>query len=168
MSTQSIDVQAELNRRHKAAATTIAGLIIAALLLSIVAFLGKGYFKEQSNALLETGLMLAILFLGLGAIVWRRTKFAGMRLQDIGALEGPVGLLSTLEKTTIQLAFFGASIAALGFIATLMTGNEAHTYRGTAISLVVLLYSYPTKTSWSRVINYYGDSGRAESNNQAG
>jgi len=43
-------------------------------------------------------------------------------------------------------------------IATLITGNEGHTYRGTAISLVVLLYSYPTKTSWSRVINYFADS----------
>jgi len=81
-----------------------------------------------------------------------------MRLQDIGGLQGPLGLLSTLEKTTIQLAFFGATIAAIGFIATLITGNEVNTYQGTAISLVVLLYSYPTKTSWSRVINYFAES----------
>jgi membrane protein YdbS with pleckstrin-like domain len=163
-----MDIQAELTRRHRAAATTIAGLIIAAVLLSIVAFLGKSYFKQQSNALLETALMLAILFIGLGSIVWRRTKFAVMRLQDIGALQGPLGLLITLEKTTIQLAFFGATIAALGFIATLITGNEGHTYRGTAISLVVLLYSYPTKTSWSRVISYYGESQAAQpTNNQS-
>jgi len=159
VSAQSIDIQAELNRRHRAAATTIAGLMIAAILLSIVAFLGKGYFKEQSNASLEMALMLTILFLGLGSIVWRRTKFASMRLQDIGALQGPPGLLSTLEKTTIQLAFFGATIAAIGFIATLITGNEGHTYRGTAISLVVLIYSYPTRTSWLRVINYFGEPG---------
>ena len=153
-----MDIQAELNRRHKGAATTIAGLIIAAILLSIVAFLGKGYFRQQSNAPLEMALKLAILFLGLGSIVWRRTKFASMRLQDIGGLQGPLGLLSTLEKTTIQLAFFGATIAAIGFIATLITGNEVNTYQGTAISLVVLLYSYPTKTSWSRVINYFAES----------
>ena len=153
-----MDIQAELNRRHRAAATTIAGLMIAAILLSVVAFLGKGYFKEQSNAPLEMAFLLTMLFLGLGSIVWRRTKFGSMRLQDISGLQGPLGLLSTLEKTTIQLAFFGATIAALGFIATLITGNEGHTYRGTAISLVVLLYSYPTKTSWSRVINYFAES----------
>lgn len=158
MSTQSIDIQAELNRRHKAAATTVAGLIIAAILLSVVAFLGKGYFNQQSNAPLETAFMLVILFLGLGSIVWRRTKFSRMRLQDIAALQGPRGLLSALEKTTIQLAFFGATIAAIGFIATLITGNEGHTYRGTAISLVVLIYSFPTKASWSRVISYFSDS----------
>ena len=158
MSTQSIDVQSELNRRHRAAASTVAGLIIAALLLSIVAFLGKGYFNQNSNAPLEMALMLVILFLGLGSIVWRRTKFSRMRLQDIAALQGPLGLLSTLEKTTIQLAFFGATIAAIGFIATLITGNEGHTYRGTAISLVVLLYSYPTKASWSRIVRYFSET----------
>jgi hypothetical protein len=157
-----MDIQAELNRRHRAASTTIAGLMIAAILLSIVAFLGKGYFKQQTNAPLEMALKLSMLFLGLGSIVWRRTKFASMRLQDIGGLQGQFGLLSTLEKTTIQLAFFGATIAALGFIATLITGNEFHTYQGTAISLVVLLYSYPTKTSWSRVISYFAESAQPQ------
>jgi hypothetical protein len=163
VSAQSINIQAELIRRHKAAATTIAGLVIAAILLSVVAFLGKGYFKQQSNAPLEMAFRLTILFLGLGAIVWRRTKFSSMRLQDISALQGPVGLLSTLEKTTIQLAFFGATIAAIGFIATLITGNEGDTYQGTAVSLVVLLYSYPTKTSWSRVVNYFAESAEGQS-----
>jgi hypothetical protein len=100
---------------------------------------------------------LAILFLGLGSIVWRRTKFASMRLQDIGALQGPLGLLGTLEKTTIQLAVFGATTAAIGFIGTLITGNDVQTYQGTAVSLVVLIYSYPTKSSWSRVIKYFSE-----------
>ncbi|HSB27324.1 MAG TPA: hypothetical protein VLE19_05710 [Pyrinomonadaceae bacterium] len=166
MSAQPLDIQAELSRRHRAAATTIAGLIIAAILLSIVAFLGKSYLRQQSNGPLEMALMLAILTLGLGSIVWRRTKFASMRLQDIGALQGPPGLLATLEKTTIQLGVFGAMIAAIGFIATLMTGNEAHTYRGTAISLVVLLYAFPTKSSWSRVISYFGDPAASQSAQQ--
>lgn len=155
MSAESLDIQSELARRHKAAATTVVGLIIAAILLSVVAFLGKDYLRQQTNGSLEMGSMLAILFLGLGSIVFRRTKFATPRLQDIGALEGAAGLLRTLEKTTIQIAFFGATIAAIGFITTLMTGNEWHTYRGTGVSVVVLLYCYPTKSSWTRVISYF-------------
>jgi hypothetical protein len=163
VSAQSTDIQSEITRRHKSAATTVVSLIIASILLAIVAFLGKGYFRQQSNGPLEMALMLAILFLGLGSIVWRRTKFATMRLQDIGGLQGPIGLLTTLEKTTIQLALFGATIAVIGFIGTVLTGNEAHTYRAAAISLVVLLYSYPTKTSWARAISYFADSGAPES-----
>jgi hypothetical protein len=161
LGTESVNIQAELTRRHKATATTVAGLIIAAILLSIVAFLGKDYFRQQSNLPLEMALTLTVLFLGLGAIVWRRTKFAAMRLQDIAALQGPEGLLRTLEKTTIQLAFLGAIIAAVGFIATLMTGDEWHTYRGTGVALVVLIYSFPTKSSWSRVISYYATPNEA-------
>ncbi len=157
MSTESVNIQTELSRRYKATSTTVAGLIIAAVLLSIVAFLGKDYFREQSNAPLEMALTLTILFLGLGAIVWRRTKFASMRLQDIGALEGPIGLLRTLEKTTIQLALIGATVAMVGFVATLMTGDEWHTYKGTGVALVVLAYCFPTKTSWTRVISYYAN-----------
>jgi hypothetical protein len=155
LSTESVNIEAELSRRYKATATTVAGLIIAAILLSIVAFLGKDYFREQSNMPLEMGLTLMVLFLGLGAIVWRRTKFATMRLQDIGGLEGPLGLLKTLEKTTIQLALLGASITAVGFIGTLVTGEEWHTYRATGVALVVLVYCFPTRNSWSRVVSYY-------------
>lgn len=157
MSTESVDIQTELSRRYKATATTVAGLMIAAVLLSIIAFLGKDYFREQSNTPLEMALTLTVLFLGLGAIVWRRTKFATMRLQDIGALQGPMGLLRTLEKTTIQLALLGATSATVGFVATLMTGNEWHTYRGTGVALVILAYCFPTKSSWSRVVSYYAN-----------
>lgn len=157
MSTESIDIQHELARRYKATATTVAGLIIAAILLSVVAFLGKDYFRQQSNTPLEVALTLTVLFLGLGAIVWRRTKFSTMRLQDIGGLEGPIGLLKTLEKTTIQLALLGATIATVGFVTTLITGDEWHAYRGTGVALVVLAYCFPTKTSWTRVISYYSN-----------
>ena len=47
-----------------------------------------------------------------------------MRLQDIAGLAVSLVFIKTLEKTTIQIALLGAAIAAIGFIATLMTGNE--------------------------------------------
>ena len=148
-------VQAELAKRHKAAATTIAGLLIATVLLSIVAYLGKSFFTQQQNPTLDVGLRITILILGLGAIALRRTKFSTMRLQDIGALSGASGLLMTLEKTTLQLALLGAGIAALGFIGTLVTGNEIYTYWAGLIAVVVLLYSYPSRTAWIRTLQVF-------------
>lgn len=148
-------VQSELAKRHKAAATTVAGLLIATVLLSIVAYLGKRFFTQQQNPSLDIGLRIAILILGLGAIALRRTKFSTMRLQDIGALSGATGLLRTLEKTTIQLALLGAGIAALGFIGTLVTGNEIYTYWAGLIAVVVLLYSYPSRTAWTRTLQLF-------------
>src|SRR5258707_7477934 len=88
-------------------------------------------------------------------MVWRRTKFSPMRLQDIGALQGSRGLLSTLERTTLQIAFLGAAIATIGFIATLLTGNAFYTYGAGAIAVAVLLYCYPTKSSWNLAIQRF-------------
>ena len=149
------EVQAELERRHKAAATTVAGLLIATLLLSLASFIGKSFFRQQENPPLDMTLRITILVLGLGSIAWRRTKFSTMRLKDIGALQGPSGLLSTLERTTLQIALLAVAIAAIGFIATLLTGNDFYTYGAGAVAVAVLLYCYPTKISWIRTIQLF-------------
>ncbi len=148
----SSEAQAELARRHKAAATTVLGLLVATILLSVIAFLGKPYFRQQVNPPLDIAVRILILMLGLGAIALRRTKFGAMRLQDIVGLQGITGLLKTLEKTTVQIAFLGAAITTIGFIATLATGNDLYTYWASAIAVVVLVYCYPTKSSWLRTL----------------
>ena len=152
MDSTSPEAQAELARRHKAAATTVLGLLVATVLLSVLAFLAKPYFTERPNVVVEGAVRIVILILGLGAVVWRRTKFQAMRLQDIAGLAGVSGLLKTLEKTTIQLALFGTAIASVGFITTLMTGNDWYTYWACAIAVVVFVYCYPTKQSWLRAL----------------
>jgi len=101
---------------------------------------------------------IIVLILGLGSVVWRRTKFSTMRLQDIGSLQGAAGLLQTLEKTTLQLAMLGAGIALIGFITTLVTGNPLYTYWAAAIALVVLVYAYPTQSSWKRTLKRFAES----------
>ena len=158
MEPTSPEAQAELARRHKAAATTVIGLLVATLLLSVVAFLGRPYFREQPNIVLEMGVKILILIMGLGAIAWRRTKFQTMRLQDIAGLAGVTGLLKTLEKTTLQLAVLGAAIASIGFITTLVIGDETYTYLAGAIAVLIFLSSYPTKSSWLRALYRFTES----------
>jgi hypothetical protein len=148
----SPDAQAELARRHKAAATTVLGLLVATILLSVVAFLARPYFIEQPNLVLDMAVRIVILVLGLGAVVWRRTKFHTMRLQDIVGVAGITGLLKTLEKTTIQLSLLATAIASIGFVATLATGNDRYTYWAGAIAVIVFVYCYPTKSSWLRTL----------------
>jgi hypothetical protein len=148
----SPEAQAELVRRHKAAATTVLGLLVAAVLLSVLAFLGRPYFTEKPNPPLDIAVRIIILMLGLGAVVWRRTKFQPMRLQDIVGLAGVSGLLKTLEKTTLQISLLGAAIALIGFISTLVTGNERYSYWSGAIAIIVFIYCYPTKSSWLRAL----------------
>jgi uncharacterized membrane protein YdbT with pleckstrin-like domain len=148
----SPQAQAELARRHKAAATTVLGLLVGTILLSVIAFLARPYYTERPNVVLDMAVRIVILILGLGAVAWRRTKFQAMRLQDIAGLTGVMGLLQALEKTTIQLALLGAAIALVGFGATLITGNERYTYWAGAIAVVVFVYCYPTRASWLRTV----------------
>lgn len=147
--------EAELLRRHRATATTVASLLVAVVLLSIVARLSKGFFRQQQNPPLDIALRITILIFGLGSVVLRRTKFAAMRLQDIAALQGASGLLKTLEKTTLQLALLGAVIAVMGFTATLLTGNDFYTYGAGLVAIAVLLYCYPMRNSWKRTLQQF-------------
>jgi hypothetical protein len=160
----SPESQTELARRHKAAATTVLGLLVATVLLSVVAFLATPYLTEQSsNPVLDMAVRIVILILGLGAVVLRRTQFQSMRLQDIVGLYGVTGLLRTLEKTTIQLALLGAAVASIGFIATLMTGNERYTYWAGIIAVIVFIYCYPTRQSWLRALYRFTEKPAGES-----
>ena len=157
MDPTSPEAQAELARRHKAAATTVLGLIVATVLLSVVAFLARPYLTPQDSGTINMAVRIVILFLGIGAVVWRRTKFQPMRLQDIFGLAGVSGLLKTLERTTIQLAVLGAAIASIGFVATLVTGNEWYTYLASAVAVLVFVYCYPTKQSWLRTLYRFSE-----------
>jgi hypothetical protein len=96
--------------------------------------------------------LITILIFGFGAIAFRRTKFATMRLQDIGALQGPTGLLISLQRTTLLVALIGAMIAIIGALASVYMGDPSYTYRAGAVAAGVLLYCYPVRTSWEQAI----------------
>ena len=148
-------VESELLSRHKAAARTVIGLLIGTVLLCLIAYLSKRFVAPQNNPSLDIGVRITIMIFGLGSIVLRRTRFATMRLQDIGALGGRLSFAADPEKTTLQVALIGAVLSVLGFVATLMTGNDFYTYGASIIAIVVLLYCYPTKTSWIRTIQRF-------------
>jgi hypothetical protein len=148
-------VENELLRRHKAASTTVIGLLIGTVLLCVIAYLSRGFLAQQNNPSLDIGVRIVIMIFGLGSIVLRRTRFATMRLQDIGGVGGPTALLKTLEKTTLQVALIAASLSILGFVATLLTANDFYAYGAGLIAVVILLYCYPTKTSWIRTIQRF-------------
>jgi len=145
-------------RRHKATATTVGGLMVASILLAIGAYVSKSFLRQQNNPPLDIGLRITILIFGLGSIALRRTRFATMRLQDIGALGGASALLRTLEKTTIQVALIGAAISAIGFIATLLTGNDFYTYGASLVAVFVMLYCFPTLSSWRLTLQQFAQA----------
>lgn len=144
--------QGELERRHSAAANVVKAAGVFALLLMLVALSGVLAGAVRFDPTAANSLRLVVVFLGVGAIVFRRTRFSAMRLQDIGALRGASGLLSTLYTTTVIVALIAALIAVLGFLITVMTGAGTDMLYFGVIALAVLLYCYPRRAAWAAVV----------------
>src|SRR5688572_30865618 len=154
-STQSGSYASELDRRHKATRTTVISLLFGVALLCVLAYVSKRFLIPKNTPSLDIAVRITILIFGLGAMALRRTKFSTMRLQDIGALKGATGILITLQRTTLQVAVLGALIAVVGFVATFLTGNPFYSYGAGLVSLAVLLYCYPVRTSWEKAIKRF-------------
>ena len=149
------DVKAELVRRHTSTTRTILGLLIGVVLLCGVAYFGKKFLTPQNNPSLDMAVRLSILILGLSSIALRRTKFTALRLQDIASLQGPVGLLATLQRTTMQVALLACVIALIGLAGTLFTSNDFYTYAAGVVAIAVLLYAYPIRRSWETALQRF-------------
>ncbi len=153
MTTTAQAVQTELERRHRKALTLVIILLALDLVLVLVAFFAADrLYRPWGAPSTIMGLWIAILVFGLGAFVLRRTRFATMRLKDIAALKGTSGLLKTLQDTTTQVAFIGSAIALMGFVITLLRGDWTDMLRAGGVSAIVLIYCFPFRSSWQRVV----------------
>ena len=149
------EAESELVRRHAATARTVVALLIGVALLCAVAYLGKRFLTQRNNPSLDMTVRISILILGLSSIALRRTRFSTMRLQDIGGLQGPIGLLATLQRTTLQVALIAAVAALIGFSGTLFTANDFYTYAGSVVAIAVLLYAYPVRRAWEAAVRRF-------------
>jgi hypothetical protein len=155
-------VPAELAQRHKSTTTTVISLLVAVILFCVVAFVSRKFLMPKTNSSLDIAFRVSVLMLGLGAITWRRTKFAAMRLQDIGALKGASGLLITLQRTSIQVACLGLVIGCIGLACTLFTANEYYSYIAGVVGGVVIIYSYPVRSAWERAVQRFAPYSNSE------
>ena len=144
----------ELTDSHRGASRTVQVLITLALALVALAFAGVGLPLPASFLVpsLYGTLWIVILFFGLGAVALRRTRSTPARLQDIAALRGTTGLLASLRKTTLLIALLGGAISVLGFVLFSGWRDELDMLKAGVVSVAVLLYGYPRRESWRRVV----------------
>lgn len=144
--------QGEVERRHAVAANAVKLVGIFTLLLMLVALSGFLSGAVRFNPTAANTLRFIVIFLGIGAIVFRRTRFSAMRLQDIGALRGAAGLLDTLQTTTVIVALIAALISILGLLISIMTGAGTDMLYFGVIAIAVLAYCYPRRAAWQSVV----------------
>ena len=149
----------ELERRHASAVRVVLAVAALTLLLIVVALTGALAGKVSFDPTTANTLRFVIVFLGVGAVAFRRTRFSAMRLRDIGALRGARGLLATLHSTTVTVALIGGLIALLGFLISVMTGAGTDMLYLGVIAVAVLLYCYPRRAAWESVVRAAGPEG---------
>ena len=162
MTQASESIEAELARRHRTAAMVVGALLGLTLALVGIAFFASESLYRPGDPSLAMALWIAILIFGLGSFVLRRTRFQAARLQDIAALRGMTGLLRALQGTTIQIAFIGGAIALMGFMVMIMTGNKYDMLRAGGVAIIVLLYAYPQRAAWQRLLQAIEQSKNAD------
>jgi hypothetical protein len=146
----------ELARRHRSATLIVVGFFVLDIALVAIAFFAADRIFRPGDPSITMALWIAVLVFGLGAFVIRRTKFAAMRLKDIAALKGVSGLLKTLQDTTIRVACIGGAIALMGFVITILTGDWTNMLRAGGVSAIVLVYCFPFRSAWERVVIQLG------------
>jgi hypothetical protein len=142
----------ELARRHRAAARVVSAVFMLTLALVALALVLVPRLFLDSGPVVANTLLFTIFFLAVGSIIFRRTRFSSMRLQDIAAVSGASGLLETLQWTTVYVALAGGVIALLGFLFALMTGERFNVFYPAVIAVAVLLYGYPRRAAWAAVV----------------
>jgi hypothetical protein len=155
-------IEDELGSRYRAAVMVTNAMLALTLALTVLAFAARTFLSRPGGPTLITLFWVLILLFGLGAFPLRRTRFNAMRLQDIAALRGISGLLATLQGTTIQLALIGGAIALMGFILAMLTTEPWDMLRAGGVALIVLIYSYPRKSAWQRVVKGIEQTGDAD------
>src|SRR2546423_2002712 len=107
------------------------------LVLPAIAYAARFGIFRPADPKIALGLWIVILVCGLGVFVLRRTRFSAMRLQDIAAIRGVSGLLTTLQGTTIQVASIAGAIGLMGFMITIITADWTNTLRAAGVSVIV-------------------------------
>ncbi|HKS30713.1 MAG TPA: hypothetical protein VJS44_23120 [Pyrinomonadaceae bacterium] len=155
--------QQELVRRHRLAATVTRAFLVLTVALIAVAFTGRAPTVGSGNPdpVLVAFIRIGIVVMGIGAVTLRRTRFAAMRLQDVAAVRGISGMLATLQNTTVQVAALGGFISILGFFLMMLTVDPSNMVFIGIAALAVLIYAYPRRAAWQRVLHGIQQSGDA-------
>ncbi len=148
------EIVGELERRHRSAVLSIAAMGVLTALLVVLAYADVRPPLPASlhNPTVQGALWLSILFFGLGAIALRRARFSAVRLQAITDLRGISGLLATLQRTTRLVAWCGGAIALAGYLLASLQGDTGYMLKAAVVAVAVLLYCYPRRSAWQRVV----------------
>jgi TRAP-type C4-dicarboxylate transport system permease small subunit len=145
------------NQKALANSYSIGVKIFFIIVLSVLALMLIARFISPNTTLpgsegLTRPIFLAVIILGLVVITVRRLLMSQWMMAKL-APRGVNALLGRLLTTTVICLAIAEFVAVMGFILYLLTGDYEYSWRLGGISLFLVLYSYPRRGEWERIIS---------------
>jgi hypothetical protein len=134
-------------------------LIVGALALSALLVLIAGYFVPPAfngNPRFISAVYAIAPVMGLAIVMARRLMLSQASLMRIQS-RGSAALLNHLSKVSVICAALGESVAVVGLVGYLVTGQYDVSLRLGIIGILLILYSYPRQWEWSRALSALND-----------
>jgi len=100
-------------------------------------------------------LFVIALFLALGSIAFRRAQLRWLRLEVVGGLRGPEGLIKHFFNTALVSAALAEMIGILGLMLVFLGGDTRDVLSLGVVALLIILTSYPRRSAWEKAVEYF-------------
>lgn len=140
--------QIELDSRFNRTMLVYWSQVAVTVVLTVVAWFAAGQAAADAPQTLPTVLWIVLLVIAIGAFLMRRVMFNGQVLRDTATLKGASGIIKNLQFKTILFAALGETIAVIGFVISLLTGDKYDMLRAAGVALIVFFISFPRKKGW--------------------
>lgn len=142
----------ELEKRYRATVFIIAAQFLLIVILIAFSFLitpnaGNGISTETLRTL-----WVVVIFIAVGTFLLRRMFFRWDRLRDTALLKGVKGLLRTLQSNAIILTALAETIAIIGFVVAILSGEKFDTLRAGIVAVILLAINFPRKSVWEKIV----------------
>lgn len=151
--------QEALGQRYRTAAIIVMAFIISVLVYMVIAkFITVNDIKPGTESWIQPVYSAAIV-LGVVVVALRRFLLS-KTVMGTARQTGVSAVLNQLFTMTIILCALAELTGIAGLVLYLLTGNYDYSLRLGAVSLIVLLYTFPRKGEWERAV---ADSAKAQS-----
>ena len=144
-----------------AAAYRSAAIIVAAIALSLMAFIAAGLlligddrFHDGSDQFRLTLIVVAVL-LALGSIGLRRTQFSASRIEAVAAKRGIEGLIKHLFAMTLVIAATAEGIGVVAILLARFGGTQLDVITLGLVAAVIVLSNFPRRRAWVRAVEFF-------------
>jgi F0F1-type ATP synthase membrane subunit c/vacuolar-type H+-ATPase subunit K len=136
-------------------------IIMFALTASIAVYAALGliilYTRDVAPRPVQARIpfFVAALFLALGSIAFRRTQLRWLRLEVVGGLRGPEGVIKHFFKTALVSAALAEAIGLLALVIVFFGGDTRDVLSLGIVALLIVLTSYPRRSAWEKAVEYF-------------